>query len=395
MSGSGMSGHRLACLLALAATALAGPALADSRVIEGHSLTLTTTLSEDSTVVMDPTLSGTIRYQTDGGVDCISATGGGSAVISTANCDSETTGLRISIPPGAPLTVTVAGSGNLNLGDLAGAPIDATITASGDIKGGRVTALKLVVRGSGDASFSEADGPIDVTSEASGDVRFGKLNGTLTLRQTGSGDVAVGAISAGPVDVEGHSSGDLLIGGGTIGSLHAVRSGSGDLVVAAKVIEADVSASGGGDVKLGQVVGSIRKSASDGSDIIVGGPGMVDALERQVARHAAGEDASDSDAGTGNRTTSHSTSVHWHILTVIVGVVVLVLVWRAIRRAGGYPAVRKRFAGGSGAAMSSPTHPGVIALAEMMQRLDQRLGKVEGYVTSREFDLQQKFRDLK
>jgi hypothetical protein len=88
----------------------------------------------------------------------------------------------------------------------------------------------------------------------------------------------------------------------------------------------------------------------------------------------------------------HSSDIGGHIFHAVILVGILYFIWRTVRRNGGVAALRARFSGPSQPA--APTHPGVIALRDTMTRLDGRLARVETYVTTREFDLQRKFREL-
>ena len=72
-------------------------------------------------------------------------------------------------------------------------------------------------------------------------------------------------------------------------------------------------------------------------------------------------------------------------------VLVLFICWRIVRRAGGLSGLRRQWRGGGAA---TPSHPAVLALGETMTRLEQRLGRLESYVTTREFDLTRKFREM-
>ncbi len=377
-------------VLLMAGAALASPAAADERLVSGAGgLNLVSTLDETIKVTMDPTLAGKIRISGDKGLDCVSVSGQGPVSITTDRCESDFSGLEIAVPPG-PVNLTIQSSGDVELADMIGGPVNATIDGSGDLKAGRVTALNVTVHGSGNASFTEADGPVTVTVQASGDVRIARLTGILNARQQGSGDIAIGSIEAGTVQVEGTSSGDLLIGGGNIGALNAKRHGSGDMVVAASIGYADVTASGGGDVKLGEVKGAIRKSASGGSDIVVGGSGLVTEIENQVAK-VASQHGSSSDITVLHH--NESFRLIKHFITIGIVIFVLIMLFRVVKRAGGINGVRNRF--GATPAPAAPLNQGVLNLADIMQKLDQRMGRVETYVTSREFDLHQKFRDLK
>jgi hypothetical protein len=70
---------------------------------------------------------------------------------------------------------------------------------------------------------------------------------------------------------------------------------------------------------------------------------------------------------------------------------VLYISFRIIKRGGGLDGLRTTFRSGP---PPGPSNPGVLALCERITQLDQRLGRLEGYVTTREFDLNRKFREL-
>jgi hypothetical protein len=214
------------------------------------------------------------------------------------------------------------------------------------------------------------------------------LAGPLTIRSSGSGDVAIGSISAESVNVEASGSGDVLIGGGSIGMLTVRLNGSADFATAATSRNADLVASGGGDMRVGPVANVVRRDASGGSDIRIGSSQLVSTVIADVARAIGG-----SDSDKHHRTPSHEDSSDFgHFITLVVMVFLAYVAWRMVRRAGGLPNLMRRPS--QTQANPIPTHAGVVALCETVTRLDQRLGRVEAYVTSREFDLQQKFREM-
>jgi hypothetical protein len=361
--------------LALAMLLGSGAALAGSREVPGETLVLTDARSADTVISTDPSLSGHIRVSLDGTVSCLSVTGGETAVVSTSGCPEDGGTLRIDVPPSMPLTVTGNGDGNIHFSDT-DAPLIVSMNGSGNVIGGRVGHLVLSVHGSSDVSFGAVQGGgaiLEMTG--SGDVRLASVVGALVLKHHSSGDLAVGHIDAAVVQVESTGSGDMLFGAGNVGTLSVHMQGDGDLAVAAPVHDADISAYGGGDVKLGVVTGTMHRSSGDGSDVIVGGPAVVDTVIGKVA-HAI---------GTGDdHTVRHSGSGGGHFLTLLAVAVLAFIVWRMVRR-GAFRATPPA---------PSVMHPGVAAVTETLRRVEERLGRVEGYVTSREFDLQQKFRKL-
>ncbi len=375
----------VAVALALAATA--GHAAAETRTVQGQGLVLTSTLDSDVRIITDPMLSGSMRVAAEGALSCLSLTGGQTVVIDTAACDSDLEDLQITIPPNAPVTLTVS-DGDIQIGNL-NAPLNATLTGGGGLKAGTVRSLILASRGSGDTSVGTVNGPASLQLTGGGDVRVGALNGPLSLRHTGSGDLAVGSINAGGVDLENSGSGDTLIGGGAIAALTVRMHGSGDLAIAATVGGGQVTATGGGDVKLGQVTGPLVRSAGGGSDIVVGGSSAVTGIIADIAKVVGQTDDS---SGKHGRTLVVHSSLLTHVLMAAVVAVTLFLIWRIVRRNGGFGALGRR----RGPTLpDKPLHPGVVAVGETMSRLEQRLGRIETYVTTREFELNQKFRDLR
>jgi hypothetical protein len=385
----GRSGGRFgprAALLLLALLA-SGQAAAESRIVDAHQLVITDTL-ESLVITTDPTLSGRMRLSLDSDLSCLSIVSSGpGVVVGTSGCDSDTGPLRIEIAPDTDVTLSASGDGSVHIGDLGG-PFVATLTDSIDLHAGRVGHLNLIQRSRGDAILGDVGGEAILQMSGSGDVKLREVRGTLNVRQHGSGDLVVGGIDADSVDLSGTGSGDMLIGSGRIARLAARMVGSGDLAVAATVQDGDVSAVGGGDIKLGRVTGHLTRNASGGSDIYVGGSAIITTVIGKIAR-ALG----DSDSYSASTATHHtSMSVHFgHLITGAFALAVLFIVWRIVQRGGGLGAFTRRM---SARAPESPTHPGVIAVGETMTRLEQRLGRVESYVTTREFDLQRKFREL-
>ena len=345
-------------------------ASAETRTLQGEQLVLTTSLSSRVVIDTDASLSGQLRVSADQPLSCLSVREGQTAIVGTSGCDSDLESLRITVSPNMPVTVTARGDGSVQVADL-GAPLTVTLTSSADLKAGHVGSLAISMSGDGDAVVGAVDGPASAEMNGSGNLRLGALTGPLSLRHTGSGDLTVGVVTAPSVAIESVGSGDMVIGGGNITSLNARLRGSGDLSVAATVGDGNVSASGGGDVKLGQVTGKLNRSSSGSSTITAGGVSTGELSDRS-SRSAV---------------VVRSSHVFGHVVAAVLAVVMLFFVWRIVRRARS-----------SRSAARNPgvsTHPGVVAVGELLTRLDQRLGRVESYVTTREFDLNRKFRDLK
>ena len=366
------------------------PSAAETRLVQGAQLVLTDTLSGTLTVGTDPSLSGTIRLSAQESLACLSvvsapAASEPSVVVGTAGCGSDLS-LHVDVPPTMAVTLIASGDGTAKIADLEGRLV-VTTADSFDIWAGHVGSLMLASHSSGDSRIGDVDGTAALEMTGSGDVRLRQLHGTLALKHVGSGDLAIGGIEAPAVDIEGSGSGDTLIGEGNIASLHVHTVGSGDLAIAATIAAGVVDISGGGDAKLGRVNGPLQRSSSGGSTIVVGGSKVVNDIVAGVANVIAKDENI-----RGRSHASHTgSSVNTHLLTAAFAGIVLYMIWRIVKRRGGVAAMRARRGQGQAAA---PLHPGVAAVADAMTRLEQRLGCVEGYVTSREFDLNQKFRDL-
>jgi len=360
----------------LAVLTASGTARAETREIQGETLVLNSSMSADTVISTDATLSGHVRVSLDSHLDCLSATGGVTAIVTTSGCTDDAGTLRIDVPPDMPLNITGNGDGNIHL-NATHAPLILSMNGSGDVTGGDVGRLVLSVHGSSDVKLGAVQGGAVLDMTGSGDVRLASVAGELVLKHHGSGDLAVGHIEAPVVSIESTGSGDMLFGAGNIATLAARMQGNGDLGVAAPVHDADINTYGGGDVKLGAVTGTLNRHSGDGSDIIIGGPALVDTIIGKVATSIS--------TGDSHTVTTSSGGAHFlHFLLFAIGAFII---WRLIRRRGGFPRPAQPVAAAS-------VHPGVAAITEKLRHVEERLGRVEGYVTSREFDLQQKFKKL-
>ncbi len=373
--------------LLLAGLLAAQHACAETRTISGGQLTLSTSSSEDLVIGTDPSLHGKIRFSSDASLSCLSITGSGSVVVSTSRCGEDSATLRIDVSPDAPLTLSSSGNGDMRVADLRG-PLTVSLSGDGDLVTGSTGPVILSVRASGNATLGDVNGPAVIDMNGNGDVRLKAVRGPLTVKQTGAGDLVVGAVQGADVVLEGNGSGDILLGGGRIENLQAHMNGSGDLSVAAAMRDATVDMRGGGDAKLGPVSGTLSQSAANGSDIVVLDADHAKALDDQAARKfGSGRSPVHS---SGSHLGSHSMTDLENFLTFAFVVLVLYICWRIVRRAGGLSGMRQWRGGG----VAPPSSPAVLALGETMARLEQRLGRLESYVTTREFDLARKFREL-
>lgn len=371
-----------------ASLALAAPARAEEVTLQGAVLTVTLNSSNDIRIATDPALSGAVRLTGDH-ISCLSTHDGmGAASVNDSGCGSDLDGAVITVPPSMPLTLTMNGSGEVTLGDMDG-PVTAAIHGSGDLKGGRAGVLTLTVNGSGDAGFRDVHGFVSVTQTGDGTVKIEHASGVLHAQVSGSGDLAIGAVDLAASDFSLDGSGDVTVGGGSVGVLHGRVSHSGDLIIGATATAADLTASGGGDIRVARVTGPVTRHVANGSDIETesGAATGIGALTKFAV-------SLDDEGGSGSQRHHRNSGgeIFHHILAAAFLLFVLYLLWRMVKKRGGVAVVRARMA--AGPQPGAPTHPGVVAVSETLARLDKRLARVESYVTEREFELNRKFRDL-
>jgi hypothetical protein len=129
-----------------------------------------------------------------------------------------------------------------------------------------------------------------------------------------------------------------------------------------------------------------------GSSIVIGNRnGWGGDAMRRLSESVSSAESGDNDHGVHVSLGDHG-SGFGHFIAGIVVLGVLIAVWRTISRNGGLAAVSRRFP--ASAPPAAPSHPGVIALCDLLASLERRLARVEIHVTSREFELNRKFRDI-
>lgn len=371
-------------LPALALLLAAAPALADTTRLHGDILQLSTGLDASINIEPDASLSHEVRITSDQSCGTMRAVGP-VVMVNTDACVDGSGSMVIAVPPGFPVSVSSHGDGDVRLGNTGG-PVSATLAGGGKLVAGRIGPLNLVIRGDGDATAEAVSGGLTSDITGSGNLRVRTLTGPVRSSQRGSGDLAIGAITSPSVELTMEGSGDALLGTGSIDALRAELHGPGDLGVSAVIVDAEVHASGGGDVKLGQVTGQLRKEASGGSDIYVGAGVVSTGLGKlaDIVSDPANDHTVTVHGGDGNTA--------WHVVAAAIVLALLYLLWRTVRRRGGVAALQGRMR--AAGAPEAAAHPGVITVRDTVTRLDARLAKLESYVTSREFDLHRKFREL-
>lgn len=108
------------------------------------------------------------------------------------------------------------------------------------------------------------------TVGGSGDLTVDKAQGNFKAAIGGSGNLRVGAIAGGDVDLAIGGSGDLTVGG-TAGKLSAAVAGSGDIdAKGLTATSADVAVAGSGNIS-GTVKGEAKVSIVGSGDVELGG----------------------------------------------------------------------------------------------------------------------------
>ncbi len=333
----------IACLMA--ATAAQGSTQGNRLLLERPCGADSTTIS----IVPDPSLSHAIEIDGE--------TGGVSTnidLIRVAGACHGSGELVIRVPPAFPITIESNASGDIHLGDLG--PVTARLHGDGDLAAGRLDSLLLDDTGSSD-------------------VRVAALSGASVLNLYGSGDLAVGHVQAPSLAITQTGSGDVELGGGQVGKLVATLSGSGDLAVAATVGGGTVTTTGDGDVSIARVLGDLSQTQTGSGDITV---------------HARGQAAPSSvmvmpaiDVGHAGTSASHQSGadVAQALVVLVVSAGGAALLWRWRRRRRQPPA-------------GVSTDPRVAATAERFEALARRVGRMEALVTSRDFELNRRFREM-
>ena len=132
--------------------------------------------------------------------------------------------------------IGINGSGDVDVGDIGGAG-SISINGSGDVVTGAFNGpLDISINGSGDVEVASTLG-LDIGINGSGDITVGELNGRFDASIGGSGDIRVDRGRAEPFDVSIRGSGDVRFGG--------------------TAVNVTVRESGGGDVHIEEIEGSV------------------------------------------------------------------------------------------------------------------------------------------
>lgn len=293
---------KFAIVTAVAAAALAGPALAGTPEVEVRdAVARVVVIVEDRTdvgVEIEQGNSGlpevVVRRRGDqvrieGGLGRGRVAGmrlGGDRI---GNCRAGATDGR---QPGQGATVEVSRLGRINVSDaplivirtprkvdvsVGGAVYGAVGRGATDIELGNAGCGDWTVANTGDLSISMAgsgsvragtSSRLDISVAGSGEVRAGATQ-NLEVNVAGSGDVWVAAAN-GPVEVNIAGSGDVVVAGGQVGALDVSIAGSGDVDIRATAASVDASIMGSGDVHVAGVTGAVERAIMGSGSVTVG-----------------------------------------------------------------------------------------------------------------------------
>jgi len=149
-------------------------------------------------------------------------------------------------------------------------PLDAKVSASGAVYGvvDRAASLDLSNGGCGDWSVANVAGPLTVRLAGSGDVRAGDA-ASVHVHLAGSSDVFVRSARDG-LDVASSGSGNVHAET-MAGPLHVRVAGSGDIRFGGVAQNLDATILGSGDVSVGRVTGKISKRVAGSGSVTIGG----------------------------------------------------------------------------------------------------------------------------
>lgn len=286
-------------LPAIAAAALAGPALAREPNVEiRHAVARVAVVVEDRADVAVEVEQGSSQLpavrvsrvgdevRIDGGLRRRGWFGSNNGI---RNCNIGPRDARA----GEGASAEVRGLGRINLSDapliVIRTPRAVDVSASGAVFGsvGRgATSVDLGNGGCGAWDIANVDGPLSLSIGGSGDMRAGTsrslevaigasgsvtagATGSLEIAIGGSGDVTVARID-GPLEVSIGGSGDVQVRGGTAPTVEIAIAGSGDVDFNGVAGDVDVSIMGGGDVNIARATGSVSRSIVGGGDVRIG-----------------------------------------------------------------------------------------------------------------------------
>lgn len=151
--------------------------------------------------------------------------------------------------------ISINGSGDITTRNIGG-DVEIGINGSGDVVLSDVAGtVDVGINGSGDVRVADVSGKAEVGINGSGDVEFGSIAG-LEIRISGSGDVEARTMN-GPFSARIGGSGDIAVHGGRAEPFEVSINGSGDVSFGGTAVNVTVRESGGGDVNIHEIEGTV------------------------------------------------------------------------------------------------------------------------------------------
>jgi hypothetical protein len=169
-------------------------------------------------------------------------------------------------------------------------PLDSKVSAGGAVYGviDRASSLEISNGGCGDWSVANVAGPLTIRMAGSGDLRAGDA-GTVHVRIAGSSDVFLRTVHdgldsassgsgnlhaetvTGPLHVRIAGSGDVTVPAGQVTDMGVAVAGSGDIRFGGAAQNLDATIVGSGDVSVGRVTGRVSKRVAGSGSVTIGG----------------------------------------------------------------------------------------------------------------------------
>jgi len=218
---------------------------------------------EGSRLILDGGLGRKVRHcETDGAAaSSYSATVSGYGALSEADVAHVTIkmprSVKLAVSDGVLAQVGPSDQADVAFAGCAGGAI-------GDVKG----KLTLSSAGSGDIVASAAQSA-KVSVAGSGEVSLGDIAQGFEASIAGSGSTHAKSVT-GPIAISIAGSGDVDVKGGAVSKADISIAGSGDVTIGAPVVDLSASIMGSGDVDVASVSGAVRRSVMGSGGVTIG-----------------------------------------------------------------------------------------------------------------------------
>lgn len=151
------------------------------------------------------------------------------------------------------LSASIGGSGDMLLKGIDCKNLEASVAGSGDMSIQGVKAIRLEgnVAGSGDMALAGTTQEAGLSIAGSGDIYAGNLSaGSMSVRVAGSGDARVGSVRGAKAEAHVSGSGTIRFAGGEVEQAEFSTAGSGEIYASdVKATQVKASTSGSGDIR--------------------------------------------------------------------------------------------------------------------------------------------------